>query len=199
MRRLAILPALVLGLMLAGVANAASPPPSPSPGPPFPEPVDGQAVYDYAGVLDPGIEAQAERIVDAIEAQTKAEIVVYTQGLGRDGITPEEAEAHAAALMDEWGVGRAGINDGLVILFDLDTSLRHGQVQLYAGAGFADAYMTPDELQAVFDNDMVPLLANGDLDNSVLVALADIVKGTIDASSPPGTGAISRRRSTAGP
>ena len=82
--------------------------------------------------------AQAEGIVDAIEAQTKAEVAVYTQATGRDDITAAEAEADADALMDQWGVGRAGINDGLVILFDLDTSLKHGQVQLYAGSGFAE-------------------------------------------------------------
>ena len=40
--------------------------------------------------------SQAEAIVDAIEAQTKAEVVVYTQALGRDDITTEEAEADAA-------------------------------------------------------------------------------------------------------
>ena len=50
-------------------------------GPPYPDPVDGQAVYDYAGVLRPATVAQAEAIVDAIEAQTKAEVVVYTQAL----------------------------------------------------------------------------------------------------------------------
>ena len=62
--------------------------------------------------------------------------------------------------MDEWGVGRAGINDGLVILFDLDTTLEHGQVQLYAGSGFARRRIsTQDELQAIFDDDMLPLLA----------------------------------------
>ena len=77
--------------------------------------------------------AQAERIIDAIEAQTKAEVVGLHAGPGRDDITTEEAEADAAALMDQWGVGRAGVNDGLVILFDLDTTLKHGQVQLYAG------------------------------------------------------------------
>ena len=160
---------------------------SPSPGPPFPEPIDGQAVYDYAGVLRPDTIAKAEGIVDAIESQTKAEVVVYTQALGRDDITTMEAETDAATLMDEWGVGRAGINDGLVILFDLDTSLKHGQVQLYPGSGFTDAYLTKDELQQVFDADMAPLLRDGDLDSAVLVALTRVVEGTF-AASPPATG-----------
>jgi hypothetical protein len=65
MRRLAVLlPLLILGLMLAGVANAASPSPPPV-GPPYPDPVDGQRVYDYAGVSAVDRDAQAEQIVDA--------------------------------------------------------------------------------------------------------------------------------------
>ena len=64
----------------------------------------------------------AERIIDAIEAQTKAEVVVYTQDTGRDEVTTDEADADAQALMDQWGVGRRGIDDGLVILYDLDSS-----------------------------------------------------------------------------
>ena len=187
MRRLAVLlPLLILGLMLAGVANAASPSPPPV-GPPYPDPVDGQAVYDYAGVFRPSTVAQAEGIVDAIEAQTKAEVAVYTQATGRDDITASEAEADADALMNQWGVGRAGINDGLVILFDLDTSLKHGQVQLYAGSGFADRYLTTDALQAIFDEDMAPLLHDGDLDSALLVGLAKVVAGVFDASPSPGT------------
>ena len=78
MRRLAaILNLLPLAFLLAGVAQAASPTPSaPPPGPPYPDPVDGQAVYDYAGVFQPDTVRLAEQIVDAIEAQSKAEVVV---------------------------------------------------------------------------------------------------------------------------
>ena len=37
-------------------------------------------------------------------------------------------------------------------------NLVHGQVSLYAGSGFKAAYMTNADRQAVFDNDMKPLL-----------------------------------------
>jgi uncharacterized membrane protein YgcG len=180
-RRGALAPFLAVVWVLACVGSVvAAEPSAPPPGPPFPEPVEDQAVYDYAGVLDGSTILQAEQIIDAIEAQTQAEIVVYTQNLGRDGITIEEAEMDAAALMDEWGIGRAGINDGLVILFDLDTTLEHGQVQLYAGSGFASSYLSQDELQAVFDDGMLPYLRDGDLDMAVLVALAQIITATLD-------------------
>jgi uncharacterized membrane protein YgcG len=182
-RVLAILAAILwIVALAAGPVVAASPSP-PAAGPPFPEPVDGQAVYDYAGVLTPTTESQAESIIDAVEAQTKSEIVVYTQALGRTGVTTEETEAHAAALMDEWGVGRAGIDDGLVMLFDLDPSLQHGQVQLYRGSGFA---LSEAELQDIYDTKMLPLLENGDIDSAVLTALALVVNGTFGKPEPGG-------------
>jgi uncharacterized membrane protein YgcG len=154
-------------------------------GPPYPDPVDGQAVYDTAGLFSPDAREKAEAIVDAIEAQTKAEIAVYTQGLGRDDITPEEAEADAVALMDQWGVGRVGIDDGLVILFDLDTSLKHGQVRMHPGPGFADRYMSGDDLQAVFDDQMLPLLADQAFDDALLTGLASIAGATLDNPTEP--------------
>jgi uncharacterized membrane protein YgcG len=142
-------------------------------GPPYPPPVTGQRVYDTAGVLAPGTIAEAERISRAIEDRTGAQVVVYTQ-LKPESDTPDAAEADAMALVDQWGIGRKGFDDGLVILFDLDESLRHGQVQLYAGPGFRTAFLTNEERQAIYDNDMLPLLRDGDLDGAVLAAMNKI-------------------------
>ncbi len=176
-----LLPLIVgLGLALPTLVAAA--------GPPFPEPVDGQAVYDTAELFTPAARQQAESIIDAIEAQTKAELVVYTQALGRDDITTEEAEEHAQALMDQWGVGRAGVDDGLVILFDLDTSLKHGEVQLYAGPGFSTSYMSEEERQAVYEGTMLPLLSEERFDEALLGALAQIVNATFDGAPPEAPG-----------
>jgi len=169
--------ALALGLALPAVAA--------EPGPPFPDPVDGQAVYDTAGLLSQETRDQAELIIDAIESQSKAEVVVYTQALGRDHITTEEAESHARALMDQWGVGRRGVDDGLVILFDLDTTNEHGQVQLYAGPGFSSSYLSDDERQAIYQDVMVPLLADQQFDDALLATLGKVVEATVGA---PGAG-----------
>jgi uncharacterized membrane protein YgcG len=175
-------------MLAVGSVFGASPSPGvPAPGPPYPEPVDGKAVYDYGSVLRADTVVKAEQIIDAIEAQTGVEVVVYTQAMGRDDLTTAEAESDAAALMDEWGVGRAGIDDGLVILFELDTSLAHGQVQLYAGEGFSSRYISDDERQAIFDDEMVPLLQDGDIDDAILVALGHVVQATFEPPSDPGT------------
>ena len=172
--------ALAVGLALPTVVAAA--------GPPFPDPVDGQAVYDTAELFSPEARHQAELIIDAIESQTKAEVVVYTQALGRDDITTEEAEGHAQALMDQWGVGRHGVDDGLVILFDLDTTNEHGQVQLYAGPGFSSSYLSDDERQTIYEETMLPLLGDQQFDAALLATLGKVVEGTFDGIPPAGGG-----------
>jgi hypothetical protein len=106
-------------------------------------------------------------------------MVVYSQVVG-PSVTESQAEAHAQALMDQWGVGRRGFDDGLVILFDLDTSRIHGQVQLYAGPGYRAAFLSNSDRQSIFDDDMTPRLRVGDLDGALLVAMA-----RIDANATP--------------
>ena len=154
-------------------------PDAPPPGPPFPEPIDGQAVYDYAGVFDDATITSAEATIDAIEARMGAEIAVYTQMVDY-GVTTEETETRARSLIDEWGIGRAGFDDGMVVFFDLDPSLEHGQVQLYAAPGFEAAYLSNSQRQAIFDEDMLPYLEDADLDGALLVALA-----RVDAAATP--------------
>jgi hypothetical protein len=140
-------------------------------GPPFPDPVENQAVYDTAGALRASTIATVEAQIDRYEADTGAEIAVYTQ-LVEDGRSRSAAEADAIALMDQWGVGRAGVDDGLVILFDLyESDPCHGQVQLYAGPGFRDTWLSNDDRQRIYENDMLPHLRNCDIDGALLAAM----------------------------
>ena len=161
--RLAVAAALVLIGLLPALVIAA--------GPPFPDPVNDQAVYDTADVLTAETKAKVEAAIDKVEAETGAEVVVYTQ-LVPDSITESRAKADAMALMDQWGVGRAGVNDGLVILFDLKQSDPcHGQVQLYAGDGYRETWLSNEDRQRIFENDMVPKLRECDLDGALLAVM----------------------------
>jgi uncharacterized membrane protein YgcG len=163
---------VVAWLSLARVAGAA--------GPPFPPPVENQAVYDTAGVLSEETIAFAEARIDAIEERTGAEVVVYTQ-LVEPSVTLDEARQHAAALVGQWGVGRRGFDDGLVILLDLyRTDPRHGHVDLFAGAGYEAAFLSSSERQQVFERDMLPRLQAGDIDGAVRIAIE-----RIDAAATP--------------
>ena len=149
-------------------------------GPPFPDPENNRAVYDNAGAFQPATRAQVESMIDAIEQRTGAEVVVYTQKIPCCETT-DEAAAHARALMDQWGVGRRGFDDGLVILFDLNEGgICHGQVQLYAGPGFQSRFLTNKERQQIYENDMLPLLGGCDLDGALLAAMTKV-----DAAATP--------------
>ena len=150
-----------------------------NPGPPFPAPEIDRAVYDGAGVFDPATIASVEATIDEIEARTGAEVVVYTQ-VWPYRTSEQQTLDNALALMNQWGIGRRGFDDGLVILFDLDESLVHGQVQLYAGAGFRATFLSDEERQRIFEDEMLPRLVNEDLDGALLAA---IVK--IDAAATP--------------
>ena len=177
--------ALAVGpVAVSGASPSAAAPPA---GPPFPPPETDRAVYDYAGILSSEAIAKAETTIDAIEARTGAEVVVYSQISGTSP-TPAETEANARALMDQWGVGRAGFNDGLVIFFDMQPNLQHGQVQLYAGSGFKATFLSDEERQAIYQDDMLPHLRAVDFDAAVAAALT-----RVDAATTPGRAADLQR------
>ena len=101
----------------------------------FPDPEIDQAVYDPASALTPETEAALEARIDAIENRSGAEIVIYTR------IAPtvdnDTNLADARRLMDQWGIGRRGFDDGFVILLSFfDSTFAHGSLSTYAGSGF---------------------------------------------------------------
>ena len=91
--------------------------------------------------------------------------------------------------MDQWGVGRKGFDDGLVILFDLDDEPAPRPGPALRRPRLPPAFLSNEERQAIFENDMLPLLRGGDLDGALLVALAKV-----DAAATP---EHARRRSSA--
>jgi uncharacterized membrane protein YgcG len=142
----------------------------------FPDPVKGQAVYDPADALDPGIEEALEAQIDAIEAQSGAELAVYVQV--DEFATEDSNQENARALMDQWGVGRAGYDDGLVFLVSLEPNLIHGKVSYFAGAGFLRGYLSQNDLQSVIDDVIVPAAIQQQLGGGLIAAL-DAVSAAI--------------------
>jgi uncharacterized membrane protein YgcG len=138
-------------------------------GPPFPPPEDARSVYDEAGVLRPEVAAELESRIDAIEEATHAEIVVYTQV--DPGLTEEENAQKAFDLIDQWGVGRSGFDDGLALLVGLEADRVHGKVSLIGGSGFNAQHIDEDGLQAIVDDEFVPAARDGDLNRAVLDTL----------------------------
>ena len=139
----------------------------------FPDPVNNQAVYDPAGALTPGTEAVLEDRIDAIEARTGAELVIYTRVAPFVGDDANLADARR--LMDEWGVGRRGFDDGFVILlsFDDDT-FQHGTLSTYAGSGFKVAYLSEDPQTELREGTIIPAIQRGDVGGGLIAAVEEV-------------------------
>lgn len=168
----AVIAFVFLGASLPSLSSGASQ---------FPPAVKGQAVYDPAGAFSADIEKALESQIDAIEARSGAEIAIYVRV--DETATEDSNVADAHALLDQWGVGRKGFDDGLVWLISLEPNLVHGKVSYYAGAGFLRGYMSQGDLQAVIDDVIVPAALQQQLGGGMISAI-DLVSSAI---TPAGT------------
>ena len=123
-------------------------------------------MYDEPGALRPETVAELEQRIDAVEGETGAEIVVYIQV--DPGISEDENLGKAAALIDQWGIGRSGFDDGLVLLVGLQPNLINGKVSLFGGSGFIRQHIDEDTLTGIIDSDFVPRARDGDLDRATI-------------------------------
>jgi uncharacterized membrane protein YgcG len=136
---------------------------------------EGKYVYDLANIWSPATESQAQSIAEGIRARTEAQLAIVSWPSDIYDVSTEDARIDALTIINTWGVGRAGVNDGLVVLFDMDSgSSRHGQIYLYAGKGYLERYLDPDEAAEIVNGAMLPLAKDGDIDGALLAGLAKI-------------------------
>lgn len=162
-RRLAVA-ALAVGVLVLATGSLAV-------GKELPPSQLGVNVYDFADIWSDSTEADAQAIVERIQARTQAQIAVVSWPSGEDSVSVGGAKVDARIIMDAWGVGRKGVNDGLVVLFDMDTTNRHGQIYLATGKGFQGLYLSDSEAQSIVDGDMLPRAKDGNLDAALIAGL----------------------------
>ena len=94
--------------------------PAPPPGPPYPGPHRRRSRLRLRRGARPTRRHRAARARRSTRSSSApaAQLVVYTQ-VKPESDTPEKAERDAVALIDQWGIGREGFDDGMVILYDL--------------------------------------------------------------------------------
>ncbi len=99
-----ILGALVIGLVLAATPAAQE----------FPAPKG--KVNDFANLLKPEDRATLEEVVAEVERDTTAEIAVVTVAT----LGGKPVEEYANRLFSEWGIGKKGRDNGVLILIARD-------------------------------------------------------------------------------
>lgn len=139
----------------------------------FPAPTVDRSVYDPAGALSPETEAALEGRIDSIEQRSGAELVVYVR-VAPD-VTDDSNLADARRLMDEWGIGRRGFDDGFVILLSFfDFTFEHGSLSTFAGSGFKAVYLSEAPQATLRDGIIIPALRQGSLDRGLLDAVDQV-------------------------
>jgi uncharacterized membrane protein YgcG len=149
----------------------------------FPPPTLDRSVYDPAGAVSPETETELEARIDAIENRSGAEMVIYVR-VAPD-VTDDSNLADARGLMDKWGIGRRGFDDGFVILLSFfDSSFEHGSLSTYAGSGFKAVYFSEEPQTALRDLTIIPALRQGSLGSGLLAAVDQVGASiTSDATS----------------
>ena len=130
-------------------------------GPSLPVPL-GEGVSDYADVLDATAEARIQRLIEQTFSDTGVEVRVVTMAdIAAYGGAGTRLDAYAKALFNDWGVGDADRNDGILIL--VVTGAREARIAL--GAGYDAVY--DGRAARVLSTAVLPDLRNGQIAKAI--------------------------------
>jgi uncharacterized protein len=148
--------ALLLGLLTVLLLGSAAPASAHSD---YPSPA---VCSDTRGVLGPLTCARVAEILTADEVASTDEIAVAVVGTTGTSST----ESYATALFNSWGVGKAGIDNGVLVLVAFDDRA----IRIEVGAGLSDRL--PDgQAREIVGGVMVPTFKVGDYRDGVLAGL----------------------------
>ena len=111
-------------------------------------------VNDFANVIPAEIEAGLESALRQVEEQTGAEIAVVAMADQLQGTSIEE---YAVELFERWGIGKAGEDNGVLLI--VDTVAR--KVRIEVGYGL-EPTITDGRAGRILDDAVVPHFADDD-------------------------------------
>ena len=124
-------------------------------------------VYDYAEIISPEYEDRLDLYARQLDDATTAEIVVYTipsfvgHGISKDGQEIQERDMLANYIFNEVpldgvkGIGKAGKNNGLLVLFSLERDSGGGSMRIEVGRGL-EGNITDGTAGQILDSFLVP-------------------------------------------
>ena len=119
---------------------------------------------DEAGFLSSSTVEELNRELESYERETGHQVIVY---IGKTtGVVP--IEEWAARAFEAWGVGRKGLDDGLVLFIMSEDR----KVRIEVGYGLEG--IVPDAIAARVIDDILPKLREGDPDGAVREAVSSL-------------------------
>ncbi|MBR5265896.1 MAG: TPM domain-containing protein [Clostridia bacterium] len=134
----------------------------------FPEPTEDFYVADYADVISTSTEDMIIRQNDLLYDQTGAQIVVVTVRYLESGYYADE---YAVKLFNDWGVGDAERNNGILILLVTE----EGKGWVTQGSGIKSK-LTNDDINYMLDKYFWKKFDNGDYDGAVESLFEELIE-----------------------
>ena len=143
-------------LLLAAVPACEAAPPPPQPAPSFPA-LTGRVV-DEADLLTPADEQAIAARSEAVERETGAQFVVVTV----KSLQNYSIEDYGVRLGRHWGIGRKGVNDGLLLI----VAPAERKVRIEVGYGLGKKVTDPYAAKVLRDR-VIPAFKSGAFEEGI--------------------------------
>ena len=140
----------------------------------FPEP--GGWVNDFAGIIPYEFESRIKSLAEEVEKKTGVEVTVVTVE-HMDGMVVEE---YANRLYEEWGIGKGGEDNGLLMLL----AMEERKVRIEVGYGL-EGILPDGRVGEILDRYALPDFRDGDYGSGLyrsLVAVAGVIANDMDVT-----------------
>lgn len=129
---------------------------------------------DPDDLIDPASQSEIDRLLYNAQQQLSAEIfVVALKSTGN-----VDLKTFATELFKSWGIGKKGKDNGLLILLVLD------QKRVTMETGYGMEGVLPDAIcYRIIDQDMVPLMRNGEVSAGMLAGVQGVLKVLSDPAA----------------
>ena len=124
-------------------------------------------VNDFAGVISQEYKEKISALIGELEVKTSTEIAVVTQ----KSIAPLDEFTYAQKLFDQWGIGKKGKDNGVLLL----VAVEERAWRIHTGYGMEG--ILPDAKCGSIGRDlMVPYLKNNDYSQGIYAGVAELAR-----------------------
>jgi len=143
----------------------------------YPQPIDPY-INDFSELISEGAESILSEELSEFQATQDIQITLVTVDSIYDFDTVDESiEVFARNLFNQWGVGDADKNNGILVL----VAIKDREARIQLGAGYEAPYET--EMQKVMDEKMVPYFANNQYEVGINNGINAIMEASVEKIS----------------